>query len=293
MRTGLAAVALLGVVALLGAWCAVAAGAAPDAGARQLMGGVTPEHRLDFVRLDPSRASDPDAIQLLAMDLDQFPPGPLQVEGRMFVAEAWRGRLHRPDDALPLLRAVRDDPAAPAVTARLAAREIVDTLVDERRLDEAAAEADAHADLLDPAFVRLTHKIVSRRTIRVIALAELGGFGGLVALALSRGVRRGSLGTAGTAVRRIVPVAILFAAYLAGLGGVLASRYETGNATPFVALGLLVLPLSLLARAWGAVGSPAAAARAGRALLCAVSVLAAAFLLLDAVNPTYLEGFGL
>ncbi len=44
---------------------------------------------------------------------------------------------------------------------------------------------------------------------------------------------------------------------------------------------------------WGAVGSEGAAPRAGRALLCAASVLAAAFLLLDLVNPTYLEGFGL
>jgi hypothetical protein len=257
------------------------------------MGGQTPQERLDFVRLDPSRASNPDAIQLLAMDLDYFPPGPLQVQGRMFVAEAWRGRLHRPADALPLLRAVREDPEAPAVTARLAAREIVDTLVDEGRLDDATAEADAHADLLDPGFVRQTHKIVSRRTIRVVALAELGGFGGLVALALTRSLRRGALGEAGTAVRRIAPVAAVFAAYLAGLGGLLAARYESGNATPFVALGLLVLPLILLARAWGSVGSPEAVDRAGRAVLCALSVLAAAFLLLDAINSTYLEGFAL
>jgi hypothetical protein len=297
MRRGLAAVALPGVVALalFAAWCAVAVAGEPesDAGARRLIGNATPQATLDLVRLDPSRSSDPGAIQLLATQLDAFPPGPVQVEGRMFVAEAWLGRLHRPADALPLLRAVRDDPGAPAITARLAAREIVDALVATGHLDEASAEAATHADLLDPGFLKQTRAIVRRRTIRWTALAELGGFAALAGVALLRGFRRGALGQAGTALRRIAPVAALFVVYLAGLGGLLASQYETGNAAPFVGLGLVVLPLLLLARAWSAVGSSGAGARAGRAVVCAVTVLAATFVLLDTVHPSYLEGFGL
>ncbi len=186
-----------------------------------------------------------------------------------------------------------DDPAADPLSARLAEREIVDTLVSEGRLDEASAEAASHANRLDPRFVRQTRALVRRRALRSGALFELAGFAGLAGLALVRALRRGALGEARTALRRIAPVALAFVAYLAGAGGLLASQYESGSATPFVGLGLAVLPLLFLARAWGAVGLTRSTARAGRAVLCAVSVLAATFVLLDAVNPTYLEGFGL
>lgn len=293
MRRGLAAVALPGVAALFGAWCAVAA--ARGRGGEEGMpdGGLSPQARLDEVRQDRQLADDPAAVDALARDAEAFPPGLVRVEARMFVAEAWLGRLHRPADALVPLRAVRDDPAAPSLTARLAAREVVDTLLAEDRLDEASAEAASHTDLLDPAFVKQTRAIVRRRTIRWAALAELAGFGALAGVALVRGLRRGALGATAIAVRRIAPVIAAFVLYLGGLGGLLASQYETGNAAPFVGLGLVVLPLLLLARAWAAVGSPAPGARVGRAALCAVSVFAATFVLLDAVHPSYLEGFGL
>jgi hypothetical protein len=88
-------------------------------------------------------------------------------------------------------------------------------------------------------------------------------------------------------------VAAIFVAFVAVAGGALASNYEAGNAAPFLLLGAVVLPLVLVARAWSAVGSTRGAARVARALLCAATVLAAAFLLLDAVNPQYLTGFGL
>jgi hypothetical protein len=88
-------------------------------------------------------------------------------------------------------------------------------------------------------------------------------------------------------------VAILFAVYVACAGGWLASAYESGNGAPFFLFGAAAFPLVLLARAWGAVGSTTAPARVLRAGVCATSVLAAAFVLLYAINPTYLEGFGL
>jgi hypothetical protein len=259
-------------------------------------GGFAPLARLEQVRRSPALASDAAAIDALARDADAFPPGRVRVEARMLVAEAWLGRMQTPEhasDALALLRAVSEDPEADPLTARLAEREIVDALVAQDRLEDAAAEADSHANRLDPRFVKQTRRLVRRRGMRHAALFELAGFAALAGTALLRARLRGALGETGAALRRVAPVAIAFALYLGATGGILASAYETGNAMPFVLFGLSVLPLVFLARAWAAVGSARATARAGRALFCAVSVLAAAFLLLDVVNPTYLEGFGL
>ena len=84
----------------------------------------------------------------------------------MFVAEAWLGRMHRPEDGLARLRLIRDDAAADPLTARLAERELVETLVEEGELDEAADEATAHANRLDPHFVKQTRNLARRRTMR-------------------------------------------------------------------------------------------------------------------------------
>jgi hypothetical protein len=277
-------------------------------------GGFAPLARLEQVRRSPALASDPAAIDALARDADAFPPGRVRVEARMLVAEAWLGRMsvaaeaarmteaeaapvartpERVSDALALLRAVSDDPEADPLTARLAEREIVDALVAQDRLEGASAEATSHANRLDPRFVKQTRTLVRRRAMRHAALFELGVFAAIARAALLRAWFRGALGESGTALRRVAPVAVAFALYLGATGGILASAYETGNAMPFVLFGMSILPLVFIARAWGAVGSGRAAARTGRALLCAVSVFAAAFLLLDVVNPTYLEGFGL
>jgi hypothetical protein len=266
-------------------------------------GDFGPLARLERVRRSPALASDPAALEALARDAASFPPGQVRTEARMLVAEAWLGRLQGPpyrphtEEAMALLRAVSDDTSdaagADPSTARLAERELVDALVGQGRLDEAAAEARAHADRLDPRFVKQTQALVRRRTLRTAAIVELGAFALLAGVALLRAKARGVASDAGRAVRRGAPVAVAFVAYLGAMGGVLASFYERGNAAPFVLFGLSVLPLLFLARSWAAVGSTRAAARAGRAVLCAVSVLAAAFLLLDGVNPTYLDGFGL
>jgi hypothetical protein len=271
MRTGLAAVAL--VAAMFNA----------DQAAQ----------RLEQVRSSPTLADDPAAIDALARELPAFPAGPARVEATMFVAAAWLGRMHRPDDGIGLLRTVVADPEADPLTARLAERELLDALTDADRLDEAVAEAASHANRLDPRVVQHTRTLVRRRTLRRVALGELVAFGALAGVSLVRAYSRGALGDAGRALRRIGPTAIGFAAYVAVAGGVLASRYETGNAAPFLLLGVVVLVLVAAARAWSAVGSRRAIARAGRAVVCAVGMFAAAFVLLDALDPTYLDGFGL
>jgi len=256
-------------------------------------GNFGPLARLERVQRDPSAGADPAAISALANDLESFPPGLVRVEARMLVAEAWLTRLHRPDDAIGELRAVTSDPKADPLTLRLAERELVDALVATGRLDDAAAEAQSHSARLDPRFVRQVGRLIVRREVRYASWAVLGVFALFAAVALWRAGARGALDTARAELRKLAPVAIPFVAFLAVGGGVLASKYESGNASPFVWLGAVVLPLLLVARAWAAVGAQTGRARAARAVLCGGAVVAAAFTLLDKLDPQYLSGFGL
>jgi hypothetical protein len=217
----------------------------------------------------------------------------VRVEARMLVAEAWVGRLRRTGDAIAVLREVVEDPSADPLTARLAERELVDALATKGDLFQAAAEARAHANILDPRFVRTVDRLLQRRWLRRVAIALLGAFVAFAAVALGRARRRHALGDAVHAVGSIAPVALPFALFVAVAGGVLASQYESGNAWPFLLLGAATLPLVLVARAWSVVGSQRPVARVARGVLCGATVLAAAFMLLDMVSPEYLEGFGL
>ena len=250
-----------------------------------------PLRRLESVRRDPSLSSDPATLDALARDAARFPPGMVRVEARMLLAEAWLGRLHRPDDAVTMLRLVTEEKKIDPLTMRLAEHELVDALVAQGRLDEAIAEVTAHPTRLDNKFVIRVKRLRTRRAVRLVALGVLGAFGALVLFGLLRGRRQ--LGEAARAVRALAPTAILFVGFVAAGGGLLASKYETGNAEPFLLFGAGLLPIILVARAWSAVGSQAPAARIGRSFLCAATVAAAAFMLLESVNPQYLEGFRL
>lgn len=256
-------------------------------------GDFTPLARLERVRRDPALASDSAAIDALARDADAFPPGTVRVEARMLVAEAWLGRMRRPTEAIAELRNVADDPAADPLTASLAERELVEALAASGKVGEAAAEAHAHANLLDAGYVRSVDRLVQRKWVRRAAVAVLAAFFALAALALVHAQRRRAFREVARALVVLAPVAVLFAAFVAVVGAVLASRYESGNARPFLLLGAEALPLVLIARAWSAVGSPLPVARVARAALCGATLLAAAFVLLDMVSPEYLEGFGL
>ncbi len=256
-------------------------------------GDFAPLRRLEQVRRDPDLAADPGAIDALARDAEGFPPGLVRMEARMLVAEAWLGRMHRTADAIRELELVRDDPKTDPLTSRLAERELVDAYVGEGRIDEAIAEASKHSARLDPKFVRQVKRLVLRRAVQRSALIVLAAFAVFAVLALVRAGRKRTLGQAWSALRELAPAALGFVAFVAIAGGVLASQYESGNATPFLLFGATVLPLVLLARAWGAVGSQTRAARLGRSLLCAATVMAAAFVLLERVYPDYLAGFGL
>lgn len=256
-------------------------------------GRFGPLARLEQVRRDPESARDPGAIERLARDAETFPAGRVRVEARMVVADAWLGALQRPGDAVVELRKVVVDPATDPLTASLAERQIVEELATSSSLQDAAAEANAHANRLDASFVARVRRLARRRWLSAFAQAWVVAFAGLAAAAIVRARRRQGLRDALHAARDFAPTAVAFAAFLGVIGGALASRYESGNARPFVLLGAAVLPLLLVARSWSAVGSPRTLPRLARALLCGAAVFAAAFALLAATTPDYLDGFGL
>jgi hypothetical protein len=249
--------------------------------------------RLDRIRADPRLADDPVVIGVLARQAETFPPGAVRTEARMLVAEAWLGRMNRPDEAITELRRVADDPDADGLSARLAERELVGALLAKGDTEAAGAEARARASRLDPRFLLSVRRTVRRPWLLRAAFAVLTAFVAGASVGLVRASQGGALGNVGPALRRLAPVAVPFVAVVAVGGGTLASRYEAGNAAPFLLLGAILVPTLVLAGLWSAVGSMAPAARAGRAALCGLSVVAAAFVLLDLLGPDYLDGFGL
>ena len=261
--------------------------------ARAEQGSPALASSLERIRNDPALSNDPATIDALAQQAESSPADKVRGEARMLVAEAWLRRMNRPEDAIGELRTVADDPTSDSLTAQLAARELVYALVARGEIAKAESEAVARADRLDSEFVAQIGRLARRRILRAAALLELAVFVTLACIALFRARRVRTRARVFSALWRLAPPALAFAVFLGVAGGIMATNYESGNALPFLLLGLLVLPLVLLAGAWAAAGSTRAPARVGRALLCSASVVAAAFVLLDAYRPTYLEGFGL
>ena len=256
-------------------------------------GDFAPLVRLERVRRDPAMANDSAAIEVLARDADAFPPGVVRVEAWMFVAEAYLGRMNRHANAIAILRRVIVDPKVDPLTARQAARQIVDAMAQDGQIDLAVTTARELRSRLDPAFVTSIERQVRRRTLHRLAVGDLAALGAVAAIAIVLAKRRSRLDAVKNALRTSVPMALVFAAYIALAGGFLASSYEAGNAKPFLVFGVAVVPILLAARAWGAAGSPSSVARAGRAIACATATIAAAFIVLEHLDPAYLEGFGL
>jgi hypothetical protein len=256
-------------------------------------GDFAPFARLERIRRDPNLANDPAAIDALARDAAGFPPGPTRSEARLLAAEAYLGRLDRHADAIAQLREVVADPKAEVLLSRQAARQIIEARIAEGDVVGARDEAHAMANKLDPKLVRQTDRLVRRQLLHRVAVSDLAMTAVLVVAAIAIAARHGRLPEVGRALRAAGPTALAFAAFVGLAGGALASSYESGNATPFRVLGVALLPLVLCARAWGAAGSPARGARVGRAFACASAAVACAFVVLEAVDPTYLDGFGL
>jgi hypothetical protein len=139
----------------------------------------------------------------------------------------------------------------------------------------------------------ITSRALRRHKLHLASIAALTSAGVLALIAFVRAARAGRLAAVIDRTRASSRLVIAYCAYVAVAGGMLASGYEEGTARPFLLFGVLLVPLLLIARAWGAAGSPARAARSLRAGLCATSALGAAFLVLEHVDVGYLEGLGL
>ena len=256
-------------------------------------GDFVPFTALEAMRADRAATDDPAALEAFAAKADAFPAGPVRGEARMLVAEAYAGRLHRPADAVPLLEKVAADASADPLTARLALDMLVDVELTLGDLEAAGAAVQRHAKLAEPSLVKRVHTLLVRRALHRAALGLVAGAGTLILSALGSAAARGELAAAGRALRASYKLFAGFLAYVAIAGALLATAYEAGTSAPFFAFGVAALPLALGARAWAAVGSPAPAARASRAVVCAVAVFAAAFLVLERIDAEYLKGFGL
>lgn len=229
---------------------------------------------LERVRSDPALASDPKAIDELVREADVSPPSAMRADAWALAAEAYAHRLGRPADAERLDRKIADDPAADPVVRRKAKSDLVGLLVDRGALDEAASVASGEESLEKT--VRVQQRM---HHFRLAAFAVLG----ILLAAALHAFARGTRARVAPALRRLAPLAVGYAAYVALTGALLASKYEPGTGRPFLLFGLALFPLLLVARSWSAAGASSSRARIGRAAICAAGVASAAFL-------AYVEG---
>lgn len=250
-------------------------------------GDFVPLTRLEQIRRDPNATADAAAMDRLAHDAETFPKGAVRNEARMVVAEAYFARLGRPGDAhAPLAAILAEDDADPLLRQQAAQRLVELDLAGGRFADAKSAAARVAKE--QPALLARVHRLERRHWLHFACISVVVAFALLAVVGTIRGRKR-----LGGEVRAFLPWVLAFAAYVGAMGAMLASSYERGNALPFVAFAASLVPLALLSRGWGAAGAPTPTARAGRALMSILAVLAAAFLLLERIDSRYLESFGL
>ncbi len=272
---------------------------APRAEARAAMlrahaeGDLVPYAMLERMRREPALSSDPHAVDEIVRASGAFPPGPVRVEVWALAAEAYAHRFGRPRDGEALLRRILEDERTERILAQKAARDLVTLCLARGDLAGAKAAVRLAGTRADPRLGSDVRRAVRRRSVH---LASMGGLASMILLAgraLAVAVRRGSGGRLRSALASTWKLALAYAAYVALGGAALASGYEAETGKPFLWFGVVLVPVLLLARAWGAAGGETRAARAGRATLCALGALSAAFLLLEGIDVMLLEGFGL
>jgi hypothetical protein len=256
-------------------------------------GGFQPLAALERVRRDPKLASDPKAIDELVRLAEGFPPGLVRVEAWVLAAEAYANRLERPSDSVGLWQRIIVDPHADRVTAGAAARSLATYHLTREDFASAEATIALAGSKVDATIARDVHRAVRRHHLHRFSIATLAIALAAATLTIGRSVRAGKLAAILGRARASSRLVIVYAAYVAIGGAVLATGYEEGTSRPFLLFGAVLVPILLIARAWGAAGSTSTRARAVRAAVCATSALAAAFLVLERVDVAYLEGMGL
>ena len=256
-------------------------------------GDFVPYAKLERVRRDPSLSSDPHVVEELVRDAESFPAGLVRVEVWVMAAEAYAHRFARPLDAEALLHRVVVDPLAERVVAQKAARDLVVLRLGRGDLAGAEEAVRVAGRRADPQLDGDVRRAVRRQKMHIAAIAVLLAMVVLAVRAAFAAARRGAAAQMRGAVAKTWRLALAYAAYVAVGGALLASGYEAGTTKPFLYFGIVLVPIVLLARAWAAAGSQSAGARGGRAALCAMAAAAAAFLVLEGVDVTFLEGMGL
>jgi hypothetical protein len=257
-------------------------------------GDFRPFQELEQVRRSPAASADASIIDLLVEHAEKYPPGLTRVEVWVLAAEAYEHRFGRPADAERLYaRVVRDERADPVI-AKKAARDLVTMQLAKGDLAAAQATVALAGPRADDKLAKDVARIVRRRQVHLGSIVVLAAVALLAGFGIARALRRANgRATIAAALSKTTGIAIVYAAYVAISGAVLASSYEAGTSAPFLVLGIVIVPLVLVARAWGAAGTTNAGARAGRAVACAASAMAAAFLVLETINASFLEGMGL
>ena len=255
-------------------------------------GGFAPLARLSAVRRDPAKSGDRAAIEALAQDVATFPPGRVRGEAALVIADAWWHRLGDPRRAVPPLEAAVADATGDPLTRSFALSELSRLHRELGDLDAALAALERFPDLA-PAERDEVRKLARRARLRSVATAVLAALGVLGLAAMVRAAPRvGGLRELPRAI--LPPLAVAFSLYLGGAAAVLVRLRGDGDPRPFVWLGLGVLAVFAVARAWHlGWGAGGPSARAARALLCTAGVIAAAFLAVERTNASYLEGLGL
>ncbi|MFT3767081.1 MAG: hypothetical protein QM820_16410 [Minicystis sp.] len=254
-------------------------------------GGFAPLARLEEVRKDPQKAADRAAIEALARDVEAFPPGRVRAEARIFVAEAWWRKLGEPARAIAPLEAAASDPSGDRLTRSLALSELVTLRRERGELREALAAVDRDP-ALSPALTAQIHKLARRETLRATATALLAALG-VIGLASIAWLARRTRDVRDLPAKLIKPSGVAFALYLGGAGAVLVRVHGDADARPFVWMGLGVLALDVVARAFKLAAGRRRAVRAAWAAACVAGVVAAAFLSMERTSADYLDGIGL
>jgi hypothetical protein len=256
-------------------------------------GDLVPYAMLERVRRAPTLSSDPHAVDELVRAAETFPPGAVRVEVWTLAAEAYAHRFGRPIEAEALLRRVVVDADADRILAQKAARDLVTLCLARGDLASAAEVVSLAGARADPKLAGDVRRAYRRRNVHHASSAVLVAMLVLAARALLVAWRRGTAGRVRAALASMWKLALGYSVYVALGGALLASGYEAETQKPFLWLGVVLVPIFLVARAWGAAGGATTAARAGRATLCAVGALGSAFLVLEVIDVKLLEGFGL
>jgi hypothetical protein len=254
-------------------------------------GAFAPLRALERVRRDPRLAADRAVVDGLARDADRFPDGRVRAEARLLAAGAYRHTFGDPGAAVAPLGAVLADGSADRLTRVLALDELVAIHRSMGALGAAREAVDRYPTLSPPLHAEI-HRLVRRERLRWVSALWLGALALIgVASAARLGWRLGLRALPAAVVR---PLAVAYALYVGAGAAVVARLYGTDDPRPFLLLGVGVLALDVLARAWrqaAVVQGPWA--RLARAFVCGAGVLALAFLALERTEAGYLESFGL